>query len=152
MKETALAGGWTTYHTGNYTFLLLTPLDSQRTFVNQQKPNTPEDTGTTRPGTDDYSQIETSNLLHLLYHDEANGNIYLGIGGPSIRAATGVGEDPPGDGSSNRDNGVRADIAFKVNIQLTEELKKKLVERFPRVTPSLNDGSKAYPYKHPPGL
>lgn len=152
MKSKALAEGWTTYHSANYTFLLLNPLNSQRTFVNQQKPDNAGDTSTTRPGTDDYSQIDTSNLLHLLYYNEANGNIYLGIGGPSIRAATGANKNPPGDGSSNQDNGVRADISFKVNIQLTDELKKKLVERFTGVSPSLNDGSHAYPYKHPPGL
>ncbi len=152
MKARALAEGWTTYRSENYTFLLLNPLESQKTYVNQQRPENAGDNGTTRPGTDDYKRIDSSNLLHLLYYNGANRNIYLGIGGPSIRAATGTEDNPPGDGSSNLDNGVRADIAFKTNIQLSEELKQELVARFSRETPTLNDDSQAYPYDHPPGL
>ncbi len=152
MKTEAVVGGWATYTTRNYTFLLLTPLASQRTVANKNAPDIATDTGTTQPGTDDYREIDSSNLLFLLYHNTANGDINMGIGGLGVRTANVTGENPPGDKSPNLDNGVRADIAFKANIQLTDELKQILVDQFPSVTRSLDDGARAYAYDHPPGL
>ncbi|MEO2193481.1 MAG: hypothetical protein ABGY24_13625, partial [bacterium] len=59
---------------------------------------------------------------------------------------------PPGDGTSNRDNGVRYDIAFKTNLTLSTEDKLELLNRFPPVKPIYDDASGAYFYIHPPGL
>jgi len=59
---------------------------------------------------------------------------------------------PPGDGSSNRDNGVRYDIAWKTNIQLTEEQKLELINQFTPVDPLYDDSSEAYYIDHPNGL
>ena len=57
-----------------------------------------------------------------------------------------------GDGTSDRDNGGRYDIAFKTNIQLSEVKKQELMSTFTPVSPLYDDSSSAYYYVHPPGL
>jgi len=56
---------------------------------------------------------------------------------------------PPGDGSSNRDNGVRADIAFKTIIPLSDSDKLELFNKFPPQRAIYDDNSEACYYVHP---
>jgi hypothetical protein len=82
----------------------------------------------------------------VIYRNSNNGNIYSGVGGPSLNQV--VDSLPPGDGSSNRDNGVRADIAFKTIIPLSGSDKLELFNRFPPQEPIYDDKSEAYYYLH----
>ena len=57
-----------------------------------------------------------------------------------------------GDGSSNRDNGVRVDIAFKTIIPLSDSDKLELFNKFPPQKAIYDDNSEANYYHHPDGL
>ncbi len=59
---------------------------------------------------------------------------------------------PPGDGSSNRDNGIRGDIAFKALITLSTAHKLELINMFLPRKAIYEDNSEAYNYAHPDGL
>ena len=58
----------------------------------------------------------------------------------------------PGDGSPNRDNGVRTDVAYKTTVALSEEARQDLLEQFALVDPLYDDSASAYDYQHPAGL
>jgi hypothetical protein len=149
-KAAAIAGGWTTYTAPNYSFLTFDPLPSQKTYVNDTAPAISGQTDTTEAHTPDYDELDSSQLLLVLYRNSSNGAVYAGLGGVSLNSL--VSAQPPGDGTSNRDNGVRYDIAFKTNLTLSTEDKLELLNRFPPVKPIYDDASGAYFYIHPPGL
>jgi len=86
----------------------------------------------------------------VLYLNASSGTAYVAVGGPSLDIATS--QHPPGDGSSNRDNGVRIDIALKVNITLSETDKLDLINQFLPLQPIYDDGTKAYFYEHGDGF
>ena len=98
----------------------------------------------------DYKEIDNSEIHFALYKNSNNGNIYMGIGGPSVKKV--VDPLPPGDGSSNRDNGIRGDIAFKALITLSNAHKLELINKFLPGKPMHGDASEAYEYVHPDGL
>ena len=150
MKAIAVASGWTTYASPTYSFLTLEPLSSQKTYINHTAPASPGQTDTTEAYTGDYDEIASSRMFFVLYRNTSSGAAYLGLGGPSLDAI--ASPQPPGDGSSNRDNGVRMDIALKTAIPLSEEDKLELINRFLPVRPLYEDASSAYFYRHPPGL
>lgn len=139
MKSEALAAGWPTYSSS--AFITFEPLTIQETFVNL-------DSRATQAYTDDYRVVSNENLLFVLYR--TGGAVYLGIGGPSLNAIEAA--IPPGDGSSDRDNGVRTDVAFKAVLPLSEADKLEMIKRFAPVVPKFNESSGAYDYVHPPGL
>ena len=56
------------------------------------------------------------------------------------------------DGGSNRDNGVRANIAFKAIIPLSESDKLEPFNKFPPEKAIYDDNSEAYYYVRPDGL
>jgi hypothetical protein len=149
-KSKALENGWLTYDKNIYSFIEFEPLAKQKTFVNLSAPKTPGEPDTTDAYTEDYNAIDNSKLFYVIYRNSGNGNIYSGVGGPSINQV--VGSPPPGDGSSNRDNGVRADIAFKAIINLSVSDKLELLNRFPPKEKVFDDNSKPYHYVHPHGL
>jgi hypothetical protein len=149
-KAAAIAGGWTTYTAPNYSFLTFDPLPSQKTYVNDTAPAISGQTDTTEAYTPDYDELDSSQLLLAIYRNSSNGAVYAGLGGPSLNSL--ISPQPPGDGTSNRDNGVRYDIAFKTNLTLSTEDKLELLNRFPPVKPIYGDDSGAYSYIHPPGL
>lgn len=149
-KEKAIANGWRTYGQGNYSFLELRPLPSQNTFINLEAPRQKGGTDTTEAYTTDYQAIDNSKVFYTIYRNANNGKVYSGVGGPSVKQA--VGSLPPGDGSLNRDNGVRADIAFKARIPLSDSDKWQLFKKFPVQEAIYDDTSKAYHYVHPHGL
>ena len=150
MKAIAVASGWTTYGSPTYSFLTLEPLASQKTYINHTAPASPGQTDTTEAYTGDYDEIASSQVFFVLYRNTSSGAAYLGIGGPSLDAI--ASPQPPGDGSSNRDNGVRIDIALKTAIPLSEVDKLELINQFLPVRPLYDDASHAYFYQHPPGL
>ncbi len=150
MKAIAVASGWTTYASPTYSFLTLEPLSSQKTYINLAAPASPGQTETTEAYTGDYDEISSSRMFFVLYRNTSSGAAYLGLGGPSLDAI--ASPQPPGDGSSNRDNGVRMDIALKTAVPLSEEDKLELINRFLPVRPLYGDASSAYFYRHPPGL
>jgi len=100
--------------------------------------------------TADYDIIDNSEIFYVIYRNSNNSNIYAGVGGPSLNQV--VDSLPPGDGSSNRDNGVRADIAFKAIIPLSDSDKLELFNKFPPQKAIYDDNSEAYCYVHPDGL
>lgn len=151
MKATATSNGWTTYNTGNqYSFLIFEPLAAQKTYVNDEAPAVPGGLEMTEAYTDDYTTIATDDLLFTVYRNNGSGAAYFGMSGPSLDTV--VTPRPPGDGTAENDNGLRYDIAFKVNIPLTEEKKLELINRFSPVIPLYNDSSLPYYLVHPPGL
>ena len=150
MKAIAVASGWTTYASPTYSFLTLEPLSSHKTYINHTAPASPGQTDTTESYTGDYDEIASSRIFFVLYRNTSSGAAYLGLGGPSLDAI--ASPQPPGDGSSNRDNGVRVDIALKTAIPLSEVDKLELINRFLPVQPLYEDASNAYFYEHPPGL
>ena len=150
MKAIALASGWTTYASPTYVFLTLEPLSSQKTYINHTAPVSPGQTDTTEAYTADYDEIANSQILFVLYRNASSGAAYVGIGGPGLDAT--ARPQPPGDGSSNRDNGVRMDIALKAAIPLSEADKLELINRFLPVRPIYNDDARAYFYEHGDGF
>lgn len=150
MKAIALANGWTTYASDNYSFLTMTPLPSQKTYINHTSPASAGQIDTTEAYTTDYENIANDQLLYVLYRNVSSGTAYVAVGGPSLDATTS--RHPPGDGSSNRDNGVRIDIALKVNITLSETDKLDLINQFLPLQPIYDDGTDAYFYVHGDGF
>ena len=149
-KNKALKSGWTGYTSSIYSFLELKPLSSQKSLINHTAPETIGEADTTEAYTNDYNKVDSSKLFYTLYKNSDNGNIYLGLGGPSLNKITK--SLPPGDGSSNRDNGVRGDVAFKATILLSQDDKLELINKFIPKYPIYNDSSSAYYYEHPDGL
>ena len=149
-KNKALKSGWTGYTSSIYSFLELKPLSSQKSLINHTAPETIGEADTTEAYTNDYKKVDGSKLFYTLYKNSDNGNIYLGLGGPSLNKITK--SLPPGDGSSNRDNGVRGDVAFKATILLSQDDKLELINKFIPKYPIYNDSSSAYYYEHPDGL
>jgi len=149
-KAKALENGWLAYSQSYYSFLEFKPLASQNTFVNHTAPDTIGETDTTEAYTADYNIIDNSEIFYVIYRNSNNSNIYAGVGGPSLNQV--VDPLPPGDGSSNRDNGVRADIAFKAIIPLSDSDKLELFNKFPPQKAIYDDNSEAYYYVHPDGL
>ena len=149
-KNKALKSGWTGYTSSIYSFLELKPLSSQKSLINHTAPETIGEADTTEAYTNDYKKVDGSKLFYTIYKNSDNGNIYLGVGGPSLNKITK--SLPPGDGSSNRDNGVRADVAFKATILLSQDDKLELINKFNPKYPIYNDSSSAYYYEHPDGL
>jgi hypothetical protein len=145
-KAKALENGWLNYKQSFYSFLELKPLAAQNTFVNHTEPEIIGESDTTEAYTADYNAIDNSNIFYVIYRNSNNGNIYSGVGGPSLNQV--VDSLPPGDGSSNRDNGVRADIAFKTIIPLSGSDKLELFNRFPPQEPIHDDKPEAYYYLH----
>ena len=149
-KNRALDNGWLTYTGNAYGFLELEALPAQQTLVNHTAPETSGQNDTTEAYSEDYDVIDHENVYYVLYRNGGNGHLYLGIGGPSLTEQ--AGSLPPGDGSPNRDNGVRGDVAFKTVIPLSDVDKQALIETFTPMTPAYNDTSGAYHYMHPKGL
>ena len=150
MKAVALGSGWATYGSANYSFLTFEPLSSQKTYINDTAPASPGQTGTTEAYTADYDEISNNQLLYVLYRNASSGTAYVGVGGPDLNAIAPL--HPPGDGSSNRDNGVRIDIALKALIPLSEADKLKLINQFLPLQPIYDDAAEAYFYEHGPGF
>ena len=150
MKAIALANGWATYASDNYSFLTMKPLASQKTYINHTSPASPGQTDTTEAYTTDYEKITNDQLLYVLYRNVSSGTAYVAVGGPSLDTTTS--RHPPGDGSSNRDNGVRIDIALKITIALSEGDKLELINQFLPLQPIYDDGTKAYFYEHGDGF
>ena len=150
MKATALAGGWTTYGAANYSFMIFEPLSSQKAYINHTAPAAAGQTHTTEAYTADYEEIANNQLLYVLYRNASSGTAYVGVGGPGLSAT--ADRHPPGDGSSNRDNGVRIDIALKALIPLSEADKLELINRFLPLQPIYDDAAEAYFYEHGPGF
>jgi len=150
MKSIALANGWTTYASDNYSFLTMEPLPSQKTYINHTAPASPGQTDTTEAYTTDYDKITNDQLLYVLYRNASSNTAYVAVGGPSLDATTS--RHPPGDGSSNRDNGVRIDIALKVTITLSEADRLELINQFLPLQPIYDDGTEAYFYEHGDGF
>jgi hypothetical protein len=112
----------------------LKPLPSQRTYVNTGSGNT--------DFSGDYRAISTSNLQFFLYQSHSGGfNIACMNDGIQQQLQSGEGL---GDGSSNRDNGVRGDVAFRISLPLPPEKLK--------VAGLLDHFSAAYDTEHIPGL
>ena len=150
MKTTATSNGWTTYTGSQYSFLIFEPLTSQQTYVNDTAPAVAGGNETTEAYTDDYTAIAPTGLLYTIYRNSNSGTAYFGLGGPSLDTV--VNPRPPGDGTANNDNGLRYDIAFKTNIQLSEEKKLELINQFTPVIPLYDDSSTPYYLVHPVGL
>ena len=150
MKAIAIANGWTTYSSDNYSFLTMEPLPSQKTYINHTAPASPGQTNTTDAYTTDYDKIANDKLLYVLYRNVSSGTAYVAVGGPSLNSSTS--QHPPGDGSSNRDNGVRIDIALKTTVPMTQINKLKLINKFTPLKPIYDNNTKAYFYEHGEGF
>ena len=117
-----------------YSLIPLKALPNQRTFVNTGSGNTDY--------SDDYRAISHDNLKFFLYQSHSGGfNIAVMHDGIQQQLLAGEGL---GDGSSNRDNGVRNHIAFRAYLPLPQEKLK--------VTGFLDQFSAAYDTEHIPGL
>ena len=149
-KSKSVENGWLGYKSDIYSFLRLKPLGSQKTFSNQEKPEIEGKNDTTEAYTKDYKEVDNSEVDFVLYKNEDNGNIYMGIGGPSFKKI--VDPLPPGDGSTNRDNGIRGDIAFKALITLSVTHKLELINKFLPRKALYDNRSEPYYYDHPDGL
>jgi len=150
MKTIAIDNGWTTYTSDDYSFLTMQPLSSQKTYINHTTPTSPGQTNTTQAYTTDYEKIANDELLYVLYRNASSGTSYVAVGGPSLDTATS--RHPPGDGSSNRDNGVRIDIALKTTIPLSENNKLKLINQFIPLQSIYDNDTEAYFYEHGEGF
>jgi hypothetical protein len=151
MKSAAISGGWTSYTGANYSFLTFEPLASQKTYVNSEAPSSPGGLETTEAYTDDYTSIPTGELHFTVYRNSSSGLAYFGLGGSSLEAVVSP-SSPPGDGTANRDNGARYDIAFKTNVPLSNEKKLELLNSFAPVRPQYDDAAEPYYIVHPSGL
>ncbi len=118
----------------HYNLLRLEPLVSQKTTVNDAN------AGTAFPG--DYVEIPHWDLEFFLYR-EVDGSFNIAVMDAGVAQQLQPGQGL-GDGSANRDNGVRIDIAFRARLPLPPE-KLAWIR-------SLNADSKAYPTEHPSGF
>jgi len=119
---------------GEYSVIRLEPLGSQKTLVNGAN------AGTDYP--DDYTEIPNGGLEFFLYQ-KVDGHFNIAVMDAGVAQVIGVGE-AQGDGSSNRDNGVRIDIAFRAQLPLPIEKLRWL--RF------LDLQTEAYHTEHPTGF
>jgi len=119
---------------GVYSLIRLQPLVTQSSFVNEANE------GTGFP--DNYTEIPNWNLEFFLYQ-QVDGSINIAVMDAGIAQESEPGE-ALGDGSSNKDNGVRIDIAFRAQLPLPVE---KL-----RWTQVLRAHSEAYDTEHPTGF
>ena len=117
-----------------YSVIPLKALPSQRTLVNTASGSTDYP--------DDYRPIQTKNLEFFLYQAHSGG-FNIAVMNDGIEQQLQIGEGL-GDGSSNRDNGVRNHVAFRAHIPLPEEKLK--------VTGFLDQFSAPYDTEHIPGL
>ena len=92
-----------------YALIPLSPTSVQQTFVN--------DDGTSFP--EHYSEIPNTDLEFFIYQP-ADSRVYLAVMAEAVEAQL-TGSQGDGDGSSNRDNGLRIDIAFHAMIPLPAE-------------------------------
>ncbi len=129
---TGLSGAYVDHNA--YSVIPLKALPNQRTFVNTSSGNTDY--------SDDYRSIPTGNLEFFLYQSH-NGGFNIAVMNDGIQQELLSGEGL-GDGSSNRDNGVRNHIAFRAYLPLPQEKLK--------VTGFLDQFSAAYDTEHIPGL
>ncbi|HJP02837.1 MAG TPA: hypothetical protein QF764_13795 [Planctomycetota bacterium] len=118
---------------GEYSLIRIAPLASQRSYVNEAN------AGTSYP--DDYTEIPNGNLEFFLYQ-RVDGSFNIAVMDDGIAQEIGNGE-AQGDGSSNRDDGVRIHIAFRARLPLPPE---KL-----EWTQFLDLQSEAYDTEHPDG-
>lgn len=110
----------------------LSPTSTQKTFVN--------DGGTTYP--DDYTEISNTDLEFFLYQP-VDGYTYIAVMAEAVEAQL-KGTQAEGDGTDNRDNGLRIDIAFRVTIPLP-------AEKFGFLQ-TLDDTTQLYETTHPSDL
>ena len=89
-KSKSVENGWLGYKSDIYSFLRLKPLGSQKTFSNQEKPEIEGNNDTTEAYTKDYKEVDNSEVDFVLYKNEDNGNIYMGIGGTSFKKIVGI--------------------------------------------------------------
>jgi hypothetical protein len=151
MKSASISGGWTSYTGANYSFLTFEPLASQKTYVNSEAPSSPGGLETTEAYTADYASIPTGELHFTVYRNSSSGLAYFGLSGSSLETVVSP-SSPPGDGTANRDNGARYDIAFKTNVPLSNEKKLELLNSFAPVQPQYDDAAEPYYIVHPSGL
>ena len=71
-----------------------------------------------------------------------DGALNIGVMGAAVEAQLGAGEGL-GDGTADRDNGLRLDLALRATLDLPEERLS--------VLRSLSESSSAYPTTHPSG-
>jgi hypothetical protein len=119
---------------GEYNLIRLEPLASQKTVVNKANE------GTGYP--DNYTEIPSWNLEFFLYR-QVDGSFNIAVMDAGVAQEIEIGE-AEGDGSSNRDNGVRIDIAFRAHLPLPVEKLKW--------TQFLDPHSTAYDTEHPTGF
>jgi len=121
-------------NSGQYSLIRLEPLASQATVVNKAN------AGTDYP--DDYTEIPNGNLEYFLYR-QVDGSFNIAVMDDGVAQEIEIGE-ALGDGSSNRDNGVRIDIAFRAHLPLP-------AAKF-GWTQVLGAHSAAYATEHPTGF
>ncbi len=119
---------------GQYSLIRLEPLASQETFVNKAGEGTDYPTN--------YIKIPKGKLEFFLYQD-VDGSFNIGVMDAGIAQELAPGE-AEGDGSANKDNGVRIDVAFRAHVPLPSE---KL-----RWTQLLDSRSVPYDTEHPTGF
>lgn len=124
--------------TGNYidpshvALVPLVPTATHETFVS--------DGGTDYP--EHYVAIDSSDLEFFLYQP-VDAPTYIAVMAADIEAQLGPGQGQ-GDGSSNRDNGVRVHVAFRASLPLSAEKFNWL--------DVLDNDTEPYPTTHPHGL
>jgi hypothetical protein len=119
---------------GHYSMLRMDLLVGARAFVNTSSGNTDPEA--------DYREIDSAGLEVYLYQ-AVDGALNIAVMGTEVDAETAANE-ALGDGSENRDNGFRLDLALRANVELPSE---KLA-----VLGSLSEASTAYPVTHPTGF
>ena len=142
-KQAGIEAGWSTYDLARYHMLRMQPLANQQSFFNSVANETSAYTAA-------YAQMPSDELFIQLYGNEDNGKIYIGVAGGTVEAAAGL--LPPGDGTSDRDNGVRVDVAFKQVIPMSQSAQAQLVEEFEMGSYDLDDTARAYFHHHAAGL
>jgi hypothetical protein len=118
----------------HYSVLRLDLLAGARVRVNTTSGETSPDS--------DYRDIDPSGVAVFLYQ-AVDGSLNIAVMGAAVEAQLGAGEGL-GDGTADRDNGLRLDLALRATLDLPEE--KISVLR------SLSESSLAYPTTHPSGF
>ena len=131
-----------------YPTTFLRPMANVRVYANKDEPESsrpPALYTTTRPGTNDYVTIDADPLVWLLSWEVSTGMFYFGTSGDGVSEQI-DGKVPPGDGTSDHDNGVRVHLSFLGQLQLSEDAKAELRSRFSPVGALYNESSEAYPF------
>jgi len=126
---------------------IIKPNKGVRLYANDKAPKKNDPIwSTTIPGTSDYVELDPQDpklLFFLSWCPQWNNMLSMNVLHKGISQLLDD-EVPPGDGTSEHDNGIRIDVAFSTGLKLSNEAKSNLDSIWKRKTERFSTASEAY--------